>query len=538
MKVAGCVGVAVTIALGAWGCGGEDGGREVPDPAEVATRLAATLDELADLGDKRAGTPAGRAAGDLLLERFEAAGLEDVRAEAFDFPGFALSASSLEVAYDGGEAEAITHDVFSYSGSGAVEAELVDLGHGMPGDYDGVDATGKICLVVRDAMYHRSSQYRECVAHGGVGMLYVSQAPDNLIQIGTVTLTPEQGPIPSITIGADDGAAIREAIADGALATASMAVEAELEPGTGRNIVGVLPGDDASGAYVLVGAHYDTWQTGSADNGTGVAALLELAEEMAARGGGRHGIVFVGYDGEEIGLFGGYDYLRDHIVAGGEPALAFVNLEMPATGPEDIRAVAHTSQVELDDALQDANLRNLYPLYVAMDYVPKMFGGVIPTDIQGMYWTGTAGMSTACDSPYYHTVADTPDKIDVDFLASSVIAFEDALEAWDDLDAPVFAERDDGLWTIEAETADAGGDLEVSIDLFDQGGDRPAEAIVQVYVEVDDFTRVYTQDVTAEDGAVTVTVPAEALEAGAGSRWLHVLAGPEYPFAEKIIPLD
>ena len=528
----------IALCVAALGCSGEDGGREVPDPAEVAGRLGATLEALADLGDKRAGTPGGMAAGDMLIERFEAAGLEDVRAEAFEFPGFALTASSLEVSLDGAAAYDIAHDVFYYSGSGAAEAELVDLGNGMPDDYDGIDVDGKICLVVRDARYHRSSQYRECVAHGGVGMLYVSQAPDNLIQIGTVTLTPEQGPIPSITIGNVDGTSLRMQMAHGVVATAAMSVEAEIEPGQGRNVIGVLPGDDASGAYLLVGAHYDTWNTGSADNGTGVAALVELAEELAARGGRRYGLVFVGYDGEEIGLFGGYDYLRDHIVVAEEPALAFVNLEMPATGPEDIRAVAHTSQVELDEALQDANLRNLYPLYVGMDYVPQMFGGVIPTDIQGMYWSGVAGMSTACDSPYYHTVADTPDRIDVDFLASSVIAFEDALAAWDELDAAVFAERDLGVWTIEAETTETDGGLEVSIELRDQGGERPAEASVQVFVEVDDFTRVHTETLAVTDGAATVTVPSAALEAGSGSRWLHILAGPDYPFAERVIPLD
>ncbi|HUS69114.1 MAG TPA: M28 family peptidase [Kofleriaceae bacterium] len=529
-------GVALVVA--ALGCGGEDGGRVAPDPAAVAGRLEATLEALADLGDKRAGTPGGMAAGDMLLERFQAAGLEDVRAESFEFPGFALAGSSLEVSVDGGAPDEIAHDVFYYSGSGAVEAELVDLGNGMPDDYDGVDVDGKICLVVRDARYHRSSQYRECVAHGGAGMLYVSQAPDNLVQIGTVTRTPSLGPIPSITIGADDGAAVREAIAGGATATAAMSVEAGVEPGQGRNVIGVLPGDDASGAYLLVGAHYDTWHVGSADNGTGVAALVELAEELASRGGRRYGVVFVGYDGEEIGLFGGYDYLRDHIVVAEEPALAFVNLEMPATGPEDIRAVAHTSQVELDEALQDANLRNLYPLYVGMDYVPEMFGGVIPTDIQGMYWSGVAGMSTACDSPYYHTVADTPDKIDVPFLASSVIAFEDALAAWDELDAAVFAERDLGLWSIEAATEETDAGLEVSIDLRDQDGDLPSDASVQVYVEVDDFTRVHSETVAAADGAATVTVPAAALEAGSSSRWLHILAGPDYPFAERVIPLD
>ena len=55
-----------------------------------------------------------------------------------------------------------------------------------------------------------------------------------------------------------------------------------------------------------MGGHYDTWYTGAVDNTTGVAATLEIAESLALRGPRRYGVVFVAYDGEELGLFGGY----------------------------------------------------------------------------------------------------------------------------------------------------------------------------------------------------------------------------------------
>jgi hypothetical protein len=517
-------------------CGDNEGTEPGPDPAEVSARLAASLDQLTALGDRRAASPGGVAAGDLVMQRLIAAGVEEVHVESFRFPAFAVAASELAVTIDG-EAAAVAHDVFYYSGAGAVDAELVDLGDGHPSDYDGVDVTGKVCLVVRDTTFHRSSQYRECAGHGGAAMLYVSQAPDNLIQVGTVTLTPGMGPIPAITVGADDGAALRAAIAGGSAVSAAITVDASESPGVGRNIVGTLPGREATS--LVIGAHYDSWFAGAADNATGTAALLELAGALAARRDRRHGITLVAYDGEEIGLFGGYDFLRDHVFAAGEPVLAFVNLEMPATGSDDVRALGHTNHAPLDSALSDLGARSLYPLYVGMEAVPELFGGVIPTDIQGMYWAGLAGFSTACDSPYYHTVEDVPERIDLPFLTSAVLAFEQVIAALDEIEPSALLERDRALWSVAVSTAADGDDLEVSALVTDSGGEPAAGAVVTAFVEVDDFTRVHAGEATAgADGRAALVIPAAALTAGSGSRWLHVTAGSIYPLAEHITPLD
>jgi hypothetical protein len=65
------------------------------------TELLRTLEELAALGEKRVGTPAGRAAAEYLRARFEAAGLAAVRFEEFHFPQHEVLASTLELAIDG-----------------------------------------------------------------------------------------------------------------------------------------------------------------------------------------------------------------------------------------------------------------------------------------------------------------------------------------------------------------------------------------------------------------------------------------------------
>ncbi len=526
------------------GCGDDDDAGNhntatYDDPEAVGGRLVTTLEDLASFGEKRAGTPAGHQAAQYIHDRMTAAGLSNVRFEEFSFLLFELETSALTVTADAAEL-AMAHDVFAYSGSGSVDATVVYVGKGRPEDYQGLDVIGKVVLLQRDEAYHRSAQYRFVIENGGAAMLYISQAPDNLIQIGTVA-EPEDGlgPIPALTVGADDGQRIIDALDASQLVRVAATVSAAAVPATGRNVVGELPGEDASGAYFLVGGHYDTWFTGSVDNTTGVAATLEIAESFAHRGPRSYGVVFVAYDAEEVGLFGGYDFLRRHVVVGGEPLLSFVNFEMPANGPDDgLRALAYTNGAGLYEAITDAETQQLYWFLAGLELVPGLFGGSIPTDIQGLYWYGLQGMTTATQSVWYHTTEDTPDKVDIPFFADAVLRFQQILDTLDQKDLADFDVRDHELWTIDVATTAMGDDLEVAITVTNADGQPQAGASVRLWVDVDDFTRVY-EDTGATDsaGRLTLTVGGDVLAEGSRSRWLHITAADEHPLAEAIEPL-
>lgn len=89
-----------------------------------------------------------------------------------------------------------------------------------------------------------------------------------------------------------------------------------------RNVLAILPGADANlnGQFVLIGAHYDhvgygrrgnTYgpvgyiHNGADDNASGTAALLEIAESLAAAADlPRRSILFAWWDAEEINLNG------------------------------------------------------------------------------------------------------------------------------------------------------------------------------------------------------------------------------------------
>ncbi|HUS28714.1 MAG TPA: M28 family peptidase [Kofleriaceae bacterium] len=513
--------VAISLALVA--CGSDAKTLPPTDPAELQT----TLDALAAFGQKQPGTPAGEQAAAYIGDRFRALGLTDVHDEKFTLPAWSAT-KSFTLSIDGVQSTP-GFDVFEASSSGTVNAVIVDVGTAMDAELEGKDLTGKIALVKRETSFHRSAQLRNVAAHGALAMLYLSVAPENLRQVGSVRFGwNAMEPIPAITIGADDGATIKAALAANKVVPAAIDVQATTTPASGINVVGKIPGERPE--MIVMGAHYDSWFTGSSDNGSGVAELLAVASRRMQRGKPRYTLVFVAYDGEETGLYGGYDYYRKHKIVGGDSILAVLNFESPSALNPDIAGLAHSNQPKLDEALQAAHLRQIYALYTGMEIVAQLFGGIIPTDIQGAYRGGTPTASTAVTNPYYHTVKDTPDKVDLALLVESTDAFDAAIDNLGKLTPEDFAVADPQLWT--AEVAVTGTTVDVTVKT---GSGAPgANAKVEAAVMHDDFMLDGEVNATTDaSGHVTLTIPAST----GAKRFLHVTAGPVYPLAETIIAL-
>ncbi len=111
-----------------------------------------------------------------------------------------------------------------------------------------------------------------------------------------------------------------------------------------KNVVGLLPGEGPLAAEaVVVGAHYDhlgfgghgsltsgqkVVHNGADDNASGVAALIEIARQLAAREQPlRRSVVFVAFTGEERGLLGSSHYVN-HPVIPIEKTVAMLNMDM------------------------------------------------------------------------------------------------------------------------------------------------------------------------------------------------------------------
>jgi len=103
------------------------------------------------------------------------------------------------------------------------------------------------------------------------------------------------------------------------------------------NIVGVLPGKSKPAETILFSAHYDhegvfnrgrkkdSILNGANDNASGVTALIMLANYYAKKNNNERTLLFCAFAGEELGLLGAKDFVRDvdpaSIVAG-------INIEM------------------------------------------------------------------------------------------------------------------------------------------------------------------------------------------------------------------
>ena len=81
------------------------------------------------------------------------------------------------------------------------------------------------------------------------------------------------------------------------------------------NTVGEIRGSEKPDEVVILGAHLDSWDlgTGSTDNGTGSAAVLEAARALAKSGlKPKRTVRFVLFTGEEEGLVGSKKYVDAH----------------------------------------------------------------------------------------------------------------------------------------------------------------------------------------------------------------------------------
>jgi hypothetical protein len=520
------------VVLAIAGCG--DDGAKVLAPTNQDDLLA-TLDALAAMGEKKAGTPAGQMAAAYIEDKLSALGLTDVHRETFSFPLWELGTKSMTITIDG-VAMTPGFDVFEASGGGTVDGPIVDVGTATDAELAGVDLTGKIALVNRNPSFHRSAQLRNVTDKGAAAMLYLSVAPENLRQVGSVRFDWEAADrIPAISIGADDGKLVRDAVLANKVVRAQIAVTITTKPGTGANVIGRIPGERPE--TIVLGAHYDTWFSGSSDNGSGVAELLAIAGRRMQRGKPKYTLVFVGYDGEEIGLYGGYDYLHKHDVSGDETILAVINFESPSAKDPDIAGLVHSNQPKLDEALQKAHLRQIYGVYAGLEIVAKLFGGIIPTDIQGHYRSGVPTVTTAVTNPYYHTVKDTPDKVDLQLLVESTDAFDEAIGYLLALAPEDLAVVDREVWTAEVTTV-PGSMFTVTAKVKNGDGMPAAGATAIATVLYNDFTAAVTQNQTTDaTGTATFVLPGDVITLGSGSRFLHVSAGPVYPLAETIVAL-
>lgn len=164
-------------------------------------------------------------------------------------------------------------------------------------------------------------------SQGDGGTVFVAQAtvpaPDNA-QPGSFTNLPRawstNAPAipPQITVAAEDYNRMVRMIEHGE--KLKMAVDLKVqfhdEDLMAYNTIAEIPGKDLKDEIVMMGAHMDSWHsgTGATDNGVGVAATMEAMRILAALDLHPRRTIRIGlWSGEEQGLYGSKAYVAQHL---------------------------------------------------------------------------------------------------------------------------------------------------------------------------------------------------------------------------------
>jgi carboxypeptidase Q len=99
------------------------------------------------------------------------------------------------------------------------------------------------------------------------------------------------------------------------------------------NTIAEIPGTDKKDEVVMLGAHMDSWHsgTGATDNGTGVAVTMEAVRILEALGVKPRRTIRIGlWSGEEQGLLGSRAYVGQHFAFRPEPRPSGDEAELPS----------------------------------------------------------------------------------------------------------------------------------------------------------------------------------------------------------------
>ncbi|MGK5052083.1 M28 family metallopeptidase [Janthinobacterium sp. RB2P8] len=123
--------------------------------------------------------------------------------------------------------------------------------------------------------------------------------------------------LPDIKLAAPQYADIRQRLARSESVTLEFDIRNWFYPGpvTYHNVVARIPGTEKPEEIVLIGAHLDSFDggTGAADNGGGVATMLEAMRLLAlSEAKPRRSIMLVAFGAEEIGRKGSFAFAERH----------------------------------------------------------------------------------------------------------------------------------------------------------------------------------------------------------------------------------
>ena len=409
------------------------------DPAAIRTSLEA-LDAIAEAngGVRTAGTAGYEASVEYVAGALRELGYA-VETPAFEMATFAEEPGA-SVRVDGGGASFSAGPDFHamiYSAGGDLTARIVEVGEGTD-ESGGCAASdfadfprGAIALTPPGPCFRRDA-VTNAVAAGAVAFIvsYPQWATDAVRR--PTLITPDGITIPAISTSAAMGEALRSAARAGRRVTISL--HTEIGSAMVRNVI--AESHAVAEQVVMLGGHLDSVHDGPGinDNGSGTAALLEVARVLADEHPGVR-VRFAFWAGEEFGLLGSRSYTESLRSAEVAEISAYLNFDMLGS-PNYVPLVYDAPSAALgSEAIAD----------FLVSYLEEAGIGAEPTDLgsssdhasfdalgipTGGIFSGATEMKSAAqaarfggtaEAPMdacYHLACDTVANVKVDLVAS------------------------------------------------------------------------------------------------------------------------
>lgn len=396
-----------------WLCGvcmGDIPGQLIGDAYE-SSRTWSVLESLTDIGNRMAGQTGEAEGAALIASTFTDLGFRQVESTEFPVPGWWRGESTLSVDAEWERRFEHPHELIALPGSpsGSVSGRIVDVGTGVPEEFDAVDVTNAFALVSIETpddygrWVHRTEKYGHAIANGADGFLFYNGIPGCLPPTGNIG-GDDPGAIPAVGLSQEVGRRLARACGSGTVG-ATLDVEAESEQSTSRNVEAVIgPETDEE---ILLTAHVDAHDIteGATDNGVGCALVTEVGRLLHNHIGNLETAVrLVVFGSEEIGLRGAHQWVETHDL---DSVKCIVNVDGNGTW-EDVTAYTHGHDT-IAKALQSVDESLRPSMTVDDEYLPH-------SDHWPFVQNGVPGIMIRSESTtgrgWGHTHGDTLDKLD------------------------------------------------------------------------------------------------------------------------------
>ncbi len=379
---------------------------------------------------------AGRETADYIFEKYQQAGLINVRKQFFPLERWWPEQYNLNLLFARTERPIVAFPLWYTEKAEDLCVEITDIGYGTPGELRGKEIKGKAALLQMKRIFHFLPSFDQLnvlsklVKKGAAAVIVVNtlhDVPGGMMAINhdeilaTRAKNIELYPLPAFSIGKGEGEFLQKSLLEGAVKV-RFNLKISRTVTQACNIIGELPGNENTDETIVVGGHYDTWFGGALDNLSSQAGMIELAHHFASLPISKRprSMIFTAIFGHEYGNQGHFalaeelDSIKNQITCfynlDGSGSIGFEvdhRGQIFETGYNDICGIVSSS-----NALSKIAYKYLYEhdIFSVHFYDNAQIG-----DLHGpLSLLGIPTLLIINKDLFYHTPLDTPDLIPPD----------------------------------------------------------------------------------------------------------------------------